>query len=135
MFSLTTIASSMRMPIESDSPSSDIVFSVKPYAQTATNEARTETGSASPVMMVDRHEFRNRKTTTTVSAAPSMSACWTPATESATRTPASVTTRSVTPAGSVRWMSATRARICSATAVVLKPVDLRMSMPTAASSS
>ena len=75
MFSRTTIASSMRMPIDSDSPSSDIVFSVKPYAHTATNDASTDTGRARPVMTVDRHELRNRKTTATVSAAPSMSAC------------------------------------------------------------
>ena len=33
MFSRTTIASSIRMPIASDRPSSDIVFSVKPNAQ------------------------------------------------------------------------------------------------------
>ena len=32
----------------SDRPSSDIVFSVKPNAQTATNDASTETGSAKP---------------------------------------------------------------------------------------
>ena len=72
MFSRTTIASSMRMPMASDRPSSDIVFSVKPNAHTATNEASTDTGSASPVMTVERHELRNRKTTATVSAAPSM---------------------------------------------------------------
>jgi hypothetical protein len=48
---------------------------VKPYAHTATNDASTETGSARPVMTVDRHELRKRKTTTTVSAAPSTRAC------------------------------------------------------------
>ena len=74
MFSRTTIASSMRMPIASDSPRSDIVLSVKPNAHTATNDASTDTGSASPVMTVERHEFRNRNTTATVSAAPSSSA-------------------------------------------------------------
>ena len=58
----------------SDRPSSDIVFSVKPNAQTATNEASTETGSARPVITVERHELRNRNTTSTVSAAPSISA-------------------------------------------------------------
>ena len=77
MFSRTTMASSMRMPIASDSPSSDIVFSVKPKSHTGTNAAITETGSASPVMTVERHEFRNRKTTSTVSTAPSTSASWT----------------------------------------------------------
>ena len=118
----------------SDRPSSDIVFSVNPNAQTATNEASTDTGSARPVMTVDRHELRNRNTTATVSAAPSNSALCTLATESATRTPLSCTTRRVTPAGSVCWISATRVRTASATAVVLKPVDFRMSMPTASSS-
>ena len=54
---------------------------------------------------------------------------------SATRTPASRTTRSVTPAGSVALDLRDRARgSSSATAVVLKPVDLTMSMPTASSS-
>ena len=89
MFSRTTIASSMRMPIASDRPSSDIVFSVKPKAQTATNEASTDTGSARPVITVERHEFRNRNTTRTVRIAPSTSAPWTSATELATRGPAS----------------------------------------------
>ena len=37
MFSRTTLASSMRMPIASDSPSSDIVLSVKPNTQTEMN--------------------------------------------------------------------------------------------------
>ena len=74
MFSRTTIASSIRMPMASDRPSSDIVFSVKPNASTATNDAMTETGSARPVMTVERHELRNRKTVSTVSSAPSTSA-------------------------------------------------------------
>ena len=68
MFSRTTIASSIRMPIASDRPSSDIVFSVKPNASTATNDAITETGSARPVMTVERQEFRKRNTVSTVSA-------------------------------------------------------------------
>ena len=65
----------------SDRPSSDIVFSVKPKAHTAMNEASTETGSARPVMTVERHELRNRNTTSTVSSAPSISASCTSATE------------------------------------------------------
>ena len=75
----------------SDRPSSDIVFSVKPNASTATNDAMTDTGSARPVMTVERHEFRKRKTVSTVSAAPSTSAPATLATELATRVPASRT--------------------------------------------
>ena len=42
MFSRTTIASSIRMPIASERPSSDIVLSVKPKAHTATNDASTD---------------------------------------------------------------------------------------------
>ena len=38
MFSRTTIASSIRMPMASDRPSSDMVLSVKPKAQTAMND-------------------------------------------------------------------------------------------------
>ena len=38
------------------------------------NDASTDTGSARPVMTVERHELRNRKTTSTVSSAPSISA-------------------------------------------------------------
>src|SRR5688500_11400646 len=63
MFSRTTIASSIRMPIASDRPSSDIVSSLKPSAHTAMNEASTEIGRATPVITVDRHELRKMKTT------------------------------------------------------------------------
>src|SRR5215210_5097307 len=58
MFSRTTIASSIRIPIASERPSRDIVLSVNPNAQTMMNDASTDTGSARPVMTVDLHEFR-----------------------------------------------------------------------------
>ena len=74
MFSRTTMASSIRMPIASESPSSDIVSSLKPSTHTAMKLASTETGSARPVITVERHEFRKRNTTSTVSSAPSISA-------------------------------------------------------------
>ena len=101
MFSRTTIASSIRIPIASDRPSSDIVLSVNPNAHTAMNDASTDTGSAKPVMTVDLQEFRNRNTTSTVRKAPSSSASSTFRTESATRFPASRTMSIFTPAGSV----------------------------------
>src|ERR1035437_6186856 len=87
MFSRTTIASSMRMPIASESPSSDIVFSVKPNAYTAMKLESTDTGSARQVMTVERHEFRKRNTTSTVSSAPSTSASSTFCTEPSTWAP------------------------------------------------
>jgi hypothetical protein len=50
-------------------------------------------------MTVERHEFRNTNTTSTVSAAPSISAHCTFATELRTRVPASRTTLRLTPCG------------------------------------
>ena len=119
MFSRTTIASSIRMPMASDRPSSDIVFSVKPNSSTAMNDAMTEIGSAMPVMTVDRHELRNRNTTSTVSTAPSTSAYSTSPTDCATRTPASRTMRSDVPGGRVDCSLPASSRIAWATAVVL----------------
>ena len=112
----------------SDRPSSDIVFSVKPKAQTATNEASTDTGSARPVMTVERHELRNRNTTSTVSAAPSTSAFCTSATELVTRGPVSRATTNSTPGGSVRLdgvdlLADARADVGGAGAVGLDDVD------------
>ena len=92
MFSRTTMASSMRMPMASERPSSDIVLSVKPNAQTLMNAASTETGSARPVMTVERQELRKKKTTSTVRSAPSTSVVCTSFTERRTRSPASCTT-------------------------------------------
>src|SRR3989337_1414535 len=53
MFSRTTIASSIRIPIASDNPSSDMVLRVKPNAQTTMNDASTDTGRARPVITGD----------------------------------------------------------------------------------
>ena len=119
MFSRTTIASSIRMPIASERPSSDIVSSRKPSAHTAMNDASTEIGSAMPVITVERHELRNRKTTSTVSSAPSMSASCTLRTELRTSLPLFFTTSIVVPAGSVGFRPSMRARISSLTVVVL----------------
>ena len=60
MFSRTTIASSIRRPIESESASSVMVFSVKPNSHMAKKLEMIATGSVRPVMTVDRQELRNR---------------------------------------------------------------------------
>ena len=119
MFSRTTMASSIRIPIASESPIRDIVLRVKPNTSTAMNDARTETGSARPVITVERHELRKRKTTSTVSSAPRNSASSTFATEASTRSPEFFTTSIRTPVGSVRDSSSRRATTRSATSVVL----------------
>ena len=131
MFSRTTIASSIRIPIASDRPRRDIVFSVKPKIASGTNDVSTDTGSARPVITVDRQELRNRNTTRTVSNAPSTNASSTLRTEWRTRSPASRTTSSLVPAGSVFCSCAMRALTRSATAVVLYSRDLTMSNPIA----
>ncbi len=133
MFSRTTMASSIRMPIASERPSSDMVLSVKPKAHTAMKEESTETGSARPVITVERQEFRNRKTTRTVRMAPSTSASSTLRTELRTRSPESRTTSMRTPWGRVGRSRSTASLTASATLVVLAPLDLVMSMPTASS--
>jgi len=116
----------------SDSPSSDIVLSVKPKAHTATKLASTDTGRASPVMTVERHELRNRNTTSTVSTAPSMRALCTLFTELVTRCPLFLITASVAPCCAMTFSRVpTFARIASATAVVLYPLVFLISMPTA----
>ncbi len=78
MFSRTTMASSMSSPMHSDSAIRVRKFSVKPNMYTAMKVAITEIGSVSPVMMVLRHECRNRNTMKIVSSAPSMIVTFTP---------------------------------------------------------
>ena len=131
MFSRTTIASSIRMPIASESPSSDIVFSVKPNAYTAMKLESTDTGSARPVITVERHEFRKRNTTSTVSSAPSTSASSTFCTERSTWSPEFWTTSRRVPFGSVAEMAFTRASTCADTCDVLNPFDFFTITPTA----
>ncbi len=77
------------------------------------------TGSVSPVITVERHELRKRKTTRTVRNAPSRSALWTFSTDCSTRTPEFCTTRSSTPSGSEPRSASTRSSTALATAVVL----------------
>ena len=73
MFSRTTIASSISRPMHRLSAIIVMKFSVKPKAYTAMKLLITAMGSVSPVMMVLRHECRNRNTMATVSSAPSTS--------------------------------------------------------------
>jgi len=60
MFSRTTIASSIRSPIASERASRVMVFTVKLNTHMMKNALMIETGSVSPVITVERHEFRNR---------------------------------------------------------------------------
>ena len=62
MFSRTTIASSISMPMASERPIRVSTFRVKPKTRIAMKAAITEMGRVRPVITVERQEFRNRKT-------------------------------------------------------------------------
>ena len=121
MFSRTTIASSINMPIASDRPISVSTFSVKPNACIAMNAATTEIGSVRPVMTVERHEFRNRNTMNTVSRPPRIIVTCTSSIDSRMNVESSRTTCSVTPCGISACSFATAARMPSATDTVFAP--------------
>ena len=121
MFSRTTIASSISMPMASDRPISVRTLSVKPNIRIAMKAATTEIGSVSPVITVDRHELRNRKTMKTVNRPPSTSVTCTSSIESRMNVESSRTTCSETPGGSSGDRRATASRMPSATPTVLAP--------------
>ena len=72
MFSRTTMASSISKPTHKDSAMSVIMLMVKPNMLMNQNVPMIEMGSVSPVITVERHEFKNKNTMRTVSTAPSM---------------------------------------------------------------
>ena len=131
MFSRTTIASSIRMPITSDSAISVMVLSVKPNMLKTRNAETTDTGSVRPVITVERHELRNRNTISTVRIAPSTSVFCTSSTEWRIHTELSCTTAIFAPRGSFWLSSSTAALTWSAISTVLPPETLRTSTATA----
>ena len=78
--------SSTRIPTASDRPSSVIVLSVKPSEYITKNVAMIEVGMASATISVPRRLWRNRKTISTASDAPSASDTSTSLRFSSTRT-------------------------------------------------
>ena len=73
MFSISTMASSTRMPTTSDSASSVTTLSVKPSKYIAAKVGMTDSGSAVADTKVARQSRRNSHTTSTASSAPSYS--------------------------------------------------------------
>ena len=69
MFSMTTMASSIRMPIDSDSASMVMLLKVKPITCTKAKVAITEVGIASALISVARKSCRKNRMTTTASSA------------------------------------------------------------------
>ncbi len=75
MFSSTTIASSMTMPVASDSESIVMLFSVKPSAFIAVNVPMMDVGIASAAMIVTRTFRMKKKTTSAANRPPSRRWC------------------------------------------------------------
>ena len=72
MFSRTTMASSINKPTHKDSAISVIMLTVKPSMYMNKKVPMMAIGKVRPVMTVERHEFKNKKTISTVSSAPSI---------------------------------------------------------------
>ena len=106
MFSRTTIASSIKRPTHSDSAISVIMLIVKPNIAMNQKVPISAIGRVRPVITVERHEFRNRKTISTVSSAPSISVRRTFSTATRIGREASAIGSSRTPGGSCGLISA-----------------------------
>ena len=72
MFSRTTMASSINKPTQSDSAIKVSMLIVKPNMFMKRKVPIKAIGKVRPVMMVERHELRNKNTISTVSSAPSI---------------------------------------------------------------
>jgi hypothetical protein len=75
MFSISTIASSTRMPMTRVRPSSVTVFRLKPLRLMKAKVGISETGMATAVTAVARQSRRNSHTTSAARAMPSSSVC------------------------------------------------------------
>ncbi len=71
MFSISTIASSTRMPITSERLSSVTTLMLNPSAHMPMNAGITDKGRATAAMKVARQSRRKAQTTITASSAPS----------------------------------------------------------------
>ncbi len=72
MFSITTMASSIRMPIESDSASMDMLLNVNPNRSMNANVPTTLVGRAMALMIVARTSCRNSRMMKTARNAPNI---------------------------------------------------------------
>ena len=123
MFSRTTIASSISRPTHRLSAIIVMPLIVKPSAYMNRKVPISAIGSVRPVMIVERHEFKNRNTISTVSAAPSNSVRLTFATETRIERELSRLTSTLTPGGVSDAASASAFCRPSTTAIVFSPCD------------
>ncbi len=127
MFSRTTMASSMSRPTHRLIAISVTMLIEKPNMCMNRKVPINAIGSARPVITVERHEFRNRKTMPMVSSAPSISVRCTLRTDTRIGRELSRTASSAMPLGSCGCSCATTAFRPSTTSMVFSPCDLRTS--------
>ena len=126
---MTTMASSMRMPIDSDNASMVIMLSVNPMAWIKANVAMTETGRAVALMSVARQSCRKNKMIKMARMAPNTRSNLTSSIASSVKTELSVATCMVTLGTSGLSFSIALFTLC-ATATTLAPDCLRMTKVT-----
>ncbi len=131
MFSMTTMASSMRRPIDSVSASIVMTLKVKWSARMTAKVPMIAVGSATAATRVERQLRRKRSTTRTARIPPMiMSSCTDEIDERMNLAP-SMTTASLLPAGSCPSMRASASRIWATTLTVFAPDCLRTTRPMA----
>ncbi len=129
MFSTSTMASSTRMPMTSDSASSDTTLIEKPKKYMPISAGKIDIGSATADTRVARPLRKNSHTTSTASSAPSpsiLSEAWYSSSTGVTKSNASVKVRS----GCAARSSASAARTAVPTCTSLAPRLRATSKPT-----
>ncbi|MCY1553620.1 hypothetical protein D9M68_901240 [compost metagenome] len=123
MFSRTTMASSINRPTDSVSAISVIMLMVNPKRFMKKKVPISAMGSVRPVMTVERQEFRNKNTISTVSSAPSISVRRTLSTDTRMGREPSAICSSRMPGGSSDRKASTAAFRPSVTAMVFSSCD------------
>ena len=135
MFSSTTIASSMTMPVASDSASIVMLLSVKSSARITAKVPMMEIGMARPAISVTRRLRMKRKTTSAASTPPSTRCIWISSNDLRMKRDWSRVGLTRMSDGSAAWIRSSRSSTRSTTVTVLVPDCLRIDIETAFSPS
>ncbi len=130
-FSISTVASSTRMPTASAIPPSVIVLSDCPIAQRMMIPVRIDSGIETATISVLRHEPRNSRIIKAVSPAAIAPSFKTPSTAARTNTDWSKSRSSFNSGGNCAWMFGSASRTRLTTLSVEDPSPLRIVISTA----
>ena len=126
MFSISTVASSTRMPTASDRPPSVITFRVWPRKWSIDKEKRIESGIETATISVLRQLPRNTRIMVAVSSAATMLSCTTPEIAARTNSDWSNKVSIFTPLGAMAWIEGNRALTSRTMSSVEAPPFLRI---------